>query len=151
MKERPYFVRAGIKGSCGTVSDSCKIISKQFLAIASDSAITEERAATLMQRLSTGQPAHKCLNCTYQLPYHQHKDHRAIIYLSVRSTKHLNLNIAWEMAVTGCVKPTSTARFGRVLSCKGASLSGRAGTLTGICHLRALPEKRLPAHHQHGQ
>lgn len=117
IKETPYFVRAWMKGSCGIVSDSCKIISKQFLVFASDSPITARKAAAFIQRLSTSQP-HRCLTHSYQLPYNQHKDHGTIIHLSLRnterSTKHLNLNIVWEMAVVGrwcCVNTNKHSSF----------------------------------------
>jgi len=55
-KEMPYFVRAQVKGFCGTVSDSCKIISKSFLAFASDSPIAAERAAVSLRGLRAGWP-----------------------------------------------------------------------------------------------
>ena len=159
MKGTPYFVRAWIKDSCGTVSDSCKIISKRFLTFASDSPITAERAAAFMQGLSASWPASQAPHRSYRLSYNQHKDHGVIIYLSLRntarSTKHLNLNITGG---DGSHRQTMLCKYQQAqlvsaayLSCKTASLEGAAETRTGTCHLHALPEKLLPAHHQHRQ
>jgi len=47
-----------------------------------------------------GRP-HRRLTHSYRLTCNQPKDHGAIIYLSLRNTKHLILNTRWETAVAG--------------------------------------------------